>query len=52
MSAPHQGSEEFLTRLNGGFARLAGWSFDHRWLVLGVSLVLLGGCLWLAGSVR
>lgn len=41
-----------MTRLNESFAAVAGWSFDHRWTVVGLSTVLLAGLLYLAGGVR
>ncbi|MBW2397357.1 MAG: hypothetical protein JRG95_24175 [Deltaproteobacteria bacterium] len=52
MSDEDQNSEEFLTRLNESFAAVAGWSFDHRWVVVGLSTLLLAGLLYLAGGVR
>jgi predicted RND superfamily exporter protein len=52
MSDESRNPREFLTRLNEGFASLAGWSFDHRWVVVGLSIALLAGCLHLAGGVQ
>ncbi|MGB0620040.1 MAG: efflux RND transporter permease subunit [Myxococcota bacterium] len=43
---------DLLTRLNDSFAALAGWSFDHRWVVVALSAVLLGGLVHLASTVR
>jgi len=41
-----------VTALDGGFAALAGWSFDHRGWVTGVCLLLFGGGMVLAGRVE
>lgn len=38
----------FTARLSDGFAALAGWSFDHRWWVVGLSVAVLAGSLLLA----
>jgi len=41
-----------IERLNRMFAAIGGWSFDHRWIVLATSLLLLLGALGVAGQVR
>ncbi len=41
-----------IHRLSDGFARLAGWSFDHRAVLVGFSLLLVGGVFWLASAAR
>jgi predicted RND superfamily exporter protein len=38
--------------INRGFARLAGWSFDRRWIVIAATAAFVGGCAWLLGSAR
>lgn len=52
MSNEQRGSREALGRLNESFAAIAGWSFDHRWVVVGLSALLLVGLVLLAGGVR
>jgi len=52
MSDENRSPKDFLTRLNEYFAALAGWSFDHRWVVVGISIALLASCLLLAGTVE
>jgi predicted RND superfamily exporter protein len=46
------GPRDFIGRLSSGFGALAGWSFDHRWWVVALSLALLGGSLALASRVE
>jgi len=43
---------DFASRLNRAFARLAGWSFDHRGWVSALALVLLGGSMALASRAQ
>ena len=43
---------DLVLRLNRGFGALAGWSFDHRWWVSLLSLVLLAGSLSLASTAK
>jgi predicted RND superfamily exporter protein len=43
---------DFIAALNETFATLAGWCFDHRWLVVLACLLGLGGSLVLAGMAR
>ncbi len=43
---------EFLSRLNAGFARLGGWSYDHRFVVLAIAVALAVGSLALASRAR
>ena len=45
-------SHESLARFNETFGALAGWSFDHRWIVVVLSILVLGGFLSLASGVR
>jgi predicted RND superfamily exporter protein len=42
---------ELVQRLNRAFAALGAWSFDHRWLVVGICLGLFAGSVYLAGWV-
>ncbi len=48
--AATQGS--VIARLNEAFAAIAGWSFDHRWWVLGACVALLAGSLFAASKAR
>ena len=34
---------DFITRSNDNFGAIAGWSFDHRWWVVALSLLMLAG---------
>jgi predicted RND superfamily exporter protein len=43
---------DFITRLNARFAGLAGWSYDHRWWVVALSLLLLAGSVGLASRAK
>ena len=52
MSNEPPAAQDLLARLNAAFATLAGWSFDHRWLVVALSVLLLGTLLHLATGVR
>ena len=31
---------------------LAGWCFDHRWMVIALSVAIVTGGSWLAGTTR
>jgi predicted RND superfamily exporter protein len=42
----------FVSVLNEAFAAIAGWSFDHRWVVLTLCIALAAGSLLLAGGAR
>jgi len=42
----------FVTALNDQFAAIAGWSYDHRWIVLVGCIGLAVGSLVLAGRAR
>lgn len=56
MSDAHDGRDDsekgLIGGLNRSFADLAGWSFDHRWVVVAFSIALLAGCVVLAGQAR
>jgi predicted RND superfamily exporter protein len=52
MSAPHPANRDFLVFLNERFAALAGWSFDHRWIVLFGCFAAVAGAFWLSGMAR
>ena len=43
---------DFVSRTNAAFAAIGGWSYDHRWIVVVLALVLLGGSLALASRAR
>ncbi len=52
MSGQQKGDRDLISALNRGFAALAGWSFDHRWIVLTLCLALVAGGTALAGLAR
>lgn len=43
---------DLVSKLNRFFAQLAGWSFDHRWIVLAIFAGLVAGGVTLAGLAR
>jgi len=43
---------DYIERLSGFFERLGGWSYDHRWIVLGVCLLLVVASFFLASKTR
>jgi len=43
---------DFITRSNEIFSAIAGWSFDHRWWVSGLALLMLAGSLALASGAK
>ncbi len=43
---------DYIERLSGFFERLGGWSYDHRWTVLSICLLLVGASFWLASRSR
>ena len=49
---PHGLAEGLVSRLNQGFAGIAGWSFDHRWWVVLLALALLAGSVGLASKAE
>ncbi len=52
MSGDASQDDDPIHRLSDGFAALAGWSFDHRLLLVGFSIALIGGVVWLASMAR
>ena len=50
MNAPRP--RDLLARLNEGFAAVAAWSFDHRWVVLTLCAAAVAGALSLAAQTR
>jgi predicted RND superfamily exporter protein len=57
MSSHHGADAEAEARdsieiLSEFFEWLAGWSYDHRWVVLAACLLLLGACGYLASGIR
>ncbi len=47
MDSRSDSQNDFVTRLNEGFAAIAGWSFDHRWCVVRIALWSLAAALFL-----
>jgi hypothetical protein len=43
---------DYIERLSGFFERLGGWSYDHRWTVVGFCLLLVGASFFLASKTR
>lgn len=43
---------DIVARLSRGFGRIAGWAYDHRWVVLGAWLMGLAGAAILSAKVR
>jgi predicted RND superfamily exporter protein len=43
---------DFISRSNETFAAIAGWSFDHRWWVVLLSVLMLAGSLGLASGAH
>ena len=41
-----------IEKINRGFARLGGWCFDHRWIVLLLCGLAIAGSVWLASRTR
>lgn len=50
MSPPPR--RDLVNALNERFAAIAAWSFDHRWIVLGLCVGAVAGALMLAGNAR
>jgi predicted RND superfamily exporter protein len=46
------GGGDYIEGLNRLFERIAGWSYDHRWIVLSICVAALAGCAYLASGVR
>ncbi|MFK7897412.1 MAG: RND family transporter [Myxococcota bacterium] len=44
--------EGLIERLNGGFASLAGWCFDHRIIVAAFCALLFAGSLFVASNIE
>lgn len=43
---------DYIERLSGFFERLGARSYDHRWIVLSICLLLVGACFLLASKIR
>ena len=43
---------DFITRSNEAFRSIAGWSFDHRWYVVGLAVAMLATSLLLASGAQ
>jgi len=52
MSKSSSEQPDFVAALNERFAAIAGWSYDHRWIVVGACVVILAGSLFLASKAR
>ena len=52
MQGPGVSRRDFILRMNRFFAAVGGWSYDHRWIVLGLAVVLAAGSLALASRAR
>jgi predicted RND superfamily exporter protein len=44
--------QNYITWLSELFARIGVWCYDHRWLVLAISIMLMGVSVWLASTLR
>ncbi|MCE2392382.1 MAG: MMPL family transporter [Proteobacteria bacterium] len=49
---PTSPSSDYITRMSQVFARIAGWSFDHRWFVLAFCLAIGAGAMLMAAQAR
>ncbi|HKA14574.1 MAG TPA: MMPL family transporter [Myxococcota bacterium] len=47
-----EGGAGAIGAINRAFAALAGWCFDHRWVVIALSVAIVAGGTWLIGSPR
>ncbi len=52
MAEPGDPPHALVEALNARFARIAGFSYDHRWWVVATCVALLAGAMTLAGQVR
>jgi predicted RND superfamily exporter protein len=43
---------DYIERLSGFFERLGGWSYDHRWTVLSICVLVVAGSFFLASRTR
>lgn len=46
------GKSDYLQILSAGFGRLAGWMADHRFIVIGMAVLVTAGMFTLAAGVR
>jgi predicted RND superfamily exporter protein len=44
--------EDYIEALSRLFERIGGWSYDHRWIVLGICALLLAASGYFAATVR
>ena len=49
---PSVAQRNYVERLSALFGQIGAWSFDHRWVVLAICLLLLGASVFLAAGVR
>ncbi len=52
MTRPTPTSRDFVAAMNERFAAIAGWSFDHRWIVLLLCCAAIFGAAKLSGLAR
>jgi len=43
---------DLIEKLNRTFEKAGAWSYDHRWMVLGICLVVFSVCTYFAKDVR
>ena len=44
--------KNYIAWLSEHFANLAVWCFDHRWIVLALTTLAMGLCIWAASTLR
>ncbi len=52
MNPSNKKQHDFIAALNEHFSTIAGWSYDHRWIVVLTCLVILAGSFILASTAR
>jgi len=51
-ASSREGGAGAIGAINRAFGALAGWCFDHRFIVLAATAALTAGALWLYGTAR
>ncbi|MBW1892261.1 MAG: hypothetical protein JRI91_01000 [Deltaproteobacteria bacterium] len=50
---PHLNSRAgFMEKLNRIFEKIGAWSYDHRWIMLGICFAVLSVCTYFAKDIR